>query len=87
MINPLTMMKNSQIDGFIQVTDKEAMDCTRRLAKEEGIFGGFSAGANIAAALQILKGNYLSQDTTHTIAVVVCDSGLKYLSTDLWPDN
>ena len=51
MLNPLTMMNDIQIDGFLEVTDDEAMDCSRRLAKEEGIFGGFSAGANLAGAI------------------------------------
>ena len=68
------------MDGYLTVSDTEAMQMTRRLAKEEGIFGGFSAGANVAVALRLLQ-------TTHvgaTIAVLICDSGLKYLSTDLW---
>ena len=53
MIKPLTMLKelDGKIDGYIQVIDEEVMECTRRLAKEEGIFGGFSAGANLAGAL------------------------------------
>jgi cysteine synthase A len=46
----------------------------------EGIFAGFSSGANVAAALQLLRGEM----TGKTVAVMMCDSGLKYLSTDLW---
>jgi cysteine synthase A len=46
----------------------------------EGIFGGFSAGANVAAALQLLADEMRGK----TVAVVIPDSGLKYLSTDLW---
>ncbi|TIV15367.1 MAG: cysteine synthase family protein [Mesorhizobium sp.] len=42
--------------------------------------GGFSSGANVAAALRLLR----SDQSGKTIAVVICDSGLKYLSTDLW---
>ena len=56
----------------------------RRLATEEGIFGGFSAGANVHAALQLLSGAGGGVCEGGTVAVVVCDSGLKYLSTDLW---
>lgn len=76
----LSLIDKSHIDGYLQVTDEEAMDIARRLAREEGIFAGFSSGTNVAAAMQLLK-------TTHqgkTIAVLLSDSGLKYLSTDLW---
>ncbi len=45
-----------------------------------GTFAGFSANANVAAALRLLRGAC----TGATIAVVICDSGLKCLSTDLW---
>ena len=44
-----------KLDGYLQVTDEEAINCARRLAKEEGIFGGFSAGANLAGALMLLR--------------------------------
>jgi cysteine synthase A len=76
----LPLINKNHIDGYLRVTDEEAMNIARRLAKEEGIFAGFSSGANVAAALQLLR-------TTHegkTIAVLLPDSGLKYLSTDLW---
>lgn len=76
----LSLIDKSHIDGYLQVTDEEAMDFARRLAREEGIFAGFSSGANAAAAVQLLR-------TTHrgkTIAVLLSDSGLKYMSTDLW---
>jgi cysteine synthase A len=76
----LTLIDGDHIDGYLQVTDEEAMQYARRLAKEEGIFAGFSSGANVAAAIQLLG-------TTHqgkTVAVLLPDSGLKYLSTDLW---
>jgi cysteine synthase A len=52
----------------------------RRLAKEEGIFSGFSSGANVAAAMELLQ----TICPGKTIAVLLSDSGLKYLSTDLW---
>jgi cysteine synthase A len=56
---------------------------TRRLAREEGIFAGFSSGANVAVALRLLQ----TTDPGATIAVLICDSGLNYLSTDLWPES
>ena len=58
----------------------EAKQTARELAVHEGIFGGFSSGANVAAALRLLAGEMRGK----TIAVLICDSGLKYLSTDLW---
>jgi cysteine synthase A len=76
----LPLLRREHIDGYLQVTDDEAIGVARRLAREEGIFAGFSSGANVAAALHLL-GTSL---TGKTIAVLLCDSGLKYLSTDLW---
>ncbi len=77
----LPLMDGEAVDGYLQVSDDEAIDAARLLAREEGIFGGFSAGANLAAALRLLQ----SQEKGSTIAFLVCDSGLKYLSTDLYP--
>jgi cysteine synthase A len=76
----LALLDRAHIDGFIQVTDEAAMNGARRLAKEEGIFGGFSSGANVAAALQLLEEKMAGK----TVAILIPDSGLKYLSTDLW---
>jgi cysteine synthase A len=76
----LPLLRPDQIDGYLQVSDDEAVHTARRLAKEEGIFAGFSSGANVAAALRLLQTTLPGK----TIAVLMCDSGLKYLSTDLW---
>ena len=76
----LPLINKDLIDGYLQVTDEEAMEATRRLAKEEGIFAGFSSGTNVAAAIQLLETTCQGK----TIAVLLSDSGLKYLSTDLW---
>ncbi len=81
-IPDLTSLAEVPIDGFLEVTGDEAVATARRLAKEEGIFGGFSSGANVAAALQLLRGGMRRS----TIVTVIPDSGLKYLSTDLWED-
>lgn len=77
----LPLLKREHVDGYLQVTDESAVYMARRLAKEEGIFAGFSSGANVAAAVQLLQTSCSGQ----TVAVLLCDSGLKYLSTDLWP--
>ncbi|WP_246036049.1 PLP-dependent cysteine synthase family protein [Aliishimia ponticola] len=66
--------------GYVTVSGRVARDTARTLARREGIFGGFSAGANVAAALELLRG----PERGGVIGVVICDSGLKYLSTDLW---
>ena len=76
----LPLINKDLIDGYLQVTDQEAIEVSRRLAREEGIFAGFSSGTNVAAAIQLLK----TIGRGKTIALLLCDSGLKYLSTDLW---
>jgi cysteine synthase A len=77
----LKFINKKHVDGFLVVTDEEAMNAARMLAREEGIFAGFSSGANIAAAIQLLKGSLKGK----IICTIINDSGLKYLSTDLWP--
>jgi cysteine synthase A len=67
-------------DEIFQVSTAEAKAMTRRLAKEEAIFSGTSTGANVVAALKIAA----RLDPAQTVGTVVCDSGLKYLSTDLF---
>lgn len=76
----LPLLRREHVDGYLAVTDADAVAMARRLAREEGIFAGFSSGANVAAASQLLQTTYPGA----TIAVMMCDSGLKYLSTDLW---
>ena len=77
----LALLDPAHVDGYLTVPDTDAIQWARRLAKEEGIFAGFSSGANVAAAVQLLDGDLRGK----TIVVLICDSGLKYLSTDLWP--
>lgn len=77
----LPLLRRDHIDGHVQVTDGQTIEMARRLAKEEGIFAGFSSGANVAAAIHLLETSHPGK----TIAVLLCDSGMKYLSTDLWP--
>lgn len=67
------------IDGFLTASDEEAIDTARRLAKEEGIFGGFSTGANVAGALRVAA----EAPPGSLVVTLAPDSGLKYLSTDL----
>ncbi len=76
----LPLLNPKHVDGYIKVKDEEAIHYARRLAREEGIFAGFSSGANVAAAMKLLNSTHRGK----TMAVIMCDSGLKYLSTDLW---
>jgi cysteine synthase A len=76
----LPLLDRSLVTEYVQVTDAEAAETTRALAAEEGIFAGISSGANLAVALRLLAG----PERNKTGAIIVCDSGLKYQSTDLF---
>ena len=54
-MSDLPLIDRDLVDGFLKVSDQEATAMARRLAREEGLFAGFSAGANVAAALQLLQ--------------------------------
>ncbi len=77
---PFVDENHSIIDGFITVTDEEVTATTRLLALEEGIFAGYSSGANATAALKLLSGEMKGKN----VLFVTPDSGTKYLSTELW---
>jgi cysteine synthase A len=76
----LAHLAGTPLAGVLTVTGAEAAEAARLLAQTEGIFGGYSAGANLAAAARLLDG----PERGGTVAIVIPDSGLKYLSTDLW---
>jgi len=67
-------------DRVVAVSDAEAAAHTRRLAREEGLLVGISSGANCAAALQVAR--ELGPD--HVVLTVFCDTGERYLTTDLF---
>lgn len=69
-----------RVDRIIEVTQQEAEDMTRRLAREEGIFCGISSGGAVSAALR------LSAELGNAVIVtIVCDRGDRYLSTGVFP--
>jgi len=80
-IPQLPLLDRCLVTDYLQVTDDQAIAGARLLAAEEGIFAGFSSGAHLAAALDLLR----TTERGATIAFLICDSGLKYLSTDLFP--
>lgn len=62
------------------VSTADAMEMARRLANEEALFAGTSTGANVVAALRVAE----RLGPRATVATLACDSGLKYLSTELY---
>jgi cysteine synthase len=71
----------SLVDAIELVSNEEAIDYARRLAREEGIISGISSGAAVAAAARLAK---LAENTGKTIVVVLPDSGERYLSSILF---
>jgi cysteine synthase A len=69
------------VDRVEQVSDEEAVNVARRLAREEGILAGISCGAAGAAALRLARE---PQYAGKTIVVVLPDSGERYLSSVLF---
>jgi len=69
----------TRVDRVMDISEQEATDAARKLAKQEGIFAGMSSGGAFAAALK------LSEELTEgTIVFICCDRGDRYLSSDLF---
>lgn len=77
-------LDTSLIDEVIQITGDDAGRMARRLAKEEGILCGISAGGNVWAAVELAK---RPENEGKLIVTVICDTGERYLSTWLFEDN
>jgi S-sulfo-L-cysteine synthase (O-acetyl-L-serine-dependent) len=71
--------KPEELDQIVRVTQADAEQTTRRLAREEGILAGVSSGGATWAALQLA-----AQLTSGVIVVIICDRGGRYLSSDLF---
>ena len=69
-----------EVDEIIPVPTDDAKAMARRLAREEGLLAGTSSGANVAAAIRL--GQRLGPAAT--VATILVDSGLRYLSTDVF---
>lgn len=74
------IFESHRVDRVVEVSQSDAEETTRRMAKEEGIFAGISAGGAMWVALQLSE---TLQDST--IVSIVCDRGDRYLSTGVFP--
>lgn len=69
----------TKVDTIIEVTEQEARDMTKRLAREESVFAGMSSGGSVAVALKLAN-----QIESGVIVAIICDRGDRYLSSDLF---
>lgn len=74
-------LDTSLLNGVVTITNDEAFEMGRRLAKEEGIFGGISTGGNVAATIKAIEKFHLQGKRIVTIG---CSFGERYLSTPLF---
>lgn len=71
-------------DGRVEVATSDAHAMCRRLAREEGLFVGPSAGANVVASLAVARA---LDGAAATIVTIFCDGGSRYLSHDFWRET
>lgn len=74
------MWRDGLADEVLTVSTEDATSMCRRLAREEALFGGTSTGANVVAALRVAE----RLGPERTVVTLMCDTGLKYLSTKLY---
>jgi cysteine synthase B len=72
----------SLADRDIEISTEEAQQMVRRLAREEGLLVGISAGANVAAALKVAK-----TVKSGRVVTILCDGGMKYLNERFWGEQ
>jgi cysteine synthase A len=75
-------LRREIVDEVLTVTDDEALDTARRLAREEGLLVGISSGAALSAALKVAARQEMHDKL---VVVVLCDGGERYLTTPLFP--
>ncbi len=73
-----SVLNRNLLDQIMTVTDEEAYQTTKQLAKKEGLLVGISAGANVFAAQKIAE----SLDPGQNVVTVLCDTGERYLSME-----
>lgn len=75
------VLNSEIIDEVIRVSNEDAFETARQLARSEGILVGISAGANVSAALQVAA---RPENAGKLIVTILCDTGERYLSTPLF---
>ena len=70
----------SRVDSIIDISQDDALNAMRRLAREEGIFAGVSSGGAVHAAIKLAE-----QHDNAVIVAIICDRGDRYLSTGVFP--
>ncbi len=78
------VLNRSVIDEVIAVSDAQAFACARRLAREEGVLAGVSAGAAVHASLDLAA---RTEFAGKMIVVIICDTGERYVSSALFADQ
>jgi cysteine synthase B len=73
--------QKSRVDELIEVSQADAEETTRRLARDEGIFAGISSGGAMWVALRVAE-----RERDAVIVTIICDRGDRYLSTGVFPD-
>jgi cysteine synthase B len=76
-----SIFESERVDQTLDVSQEEAEETMRQLARQEGIFAGVSSGGALAVALRLSK-----QLENAVIVSIVCDRGDRYLSTGVFPD-
>lgn len=71
------------VDDIVPVATADAKDMARRLAREEGLFGGTSSGANVVAAIRVAE----RLGPAANVVTLMAASGLKYLNTDVYSSS
>jgi cystathionine beta-synthase len=83
-------MNFDRVDDYVRVSDRDAMQMTRRLAREEGLFVGGSSGMAVAGAIEWLEAHADSVSEEDVAVVLLPDGGFRYLSKifdDAWMQN
>lgn len=70
------LFKYDTLDGTLSITDEEAVKYKKLIGEKEGLYVGYTSGANIAAAVKLLESGKLPKDAW--VVTLLCDSGLKY---------
>lgn len=75
------VLNTAVYDEILRITNAEAIEASRSVAKTEGLLVGISSGANVAAALKVAN---RPENRGKTIVTILCDTGERYLSTELY---